>query len=152
MLRSTRLAVLAVLALVLLPVSVFAAGLPGCDNASMALAAVMAPPNASPADEVPLSPQYDPQNKVCIYICDDWGFTTSMHRGTGSDCTQANNALASAVGSDASSIGPGLCNNAGAAFGYCGYILHVTVSCHWDFVLGTYVADGYGNIKCKDYC
>jgi hypothetical protein len=150
MLRCSKLAVLAVLAL--LPVSAFAAGLPGCDNASMALAAVMAPLNASPAGGAPLSPQYDPQNKACIYVCDWWGDVTSMHRGTGASCTEAHNALASAVGGEASSIGPGLCDNAGAALGYCGFILVVTVSCHWDFVLGTYVEDGYGKIKCKDYC
>jgi|GEM_PF-2825031 len=108
---------------------------------------------ADPSGAKALFPQeQNPQNKACIFICDSWGFSTSMKRGTGANCTASQNSLSSQAGSEASSIGPGLCNGAGAAFGYCGFNLITTVSCHWDFVLGTYVTDGYGDIKCKDWC
>ncbi len=147
--RNALLAVL-VFAVLLsaLPASAATLGQSGCPDAS--LAAILDTPGAG--GEAILSPMADAKNKVCIYTCDPWGFYTGMHRGTGSSCTAAHNALVSAVGGEASSTGPGLCNNAGAAFGYCGFNLIVTVACHWDFVLGTYVEDGYGEIKCKDYC
>lgn len=99
--------------------------------------------------EALFSPGNEPQNKVCIYVCDVWDYT-SMKRGKGPDCTAANNDLASQVGSEASSSSGSVCS--GSALGYCGFNLYVTVSCHWDFVIGQYVTDGYGGIKCKDWC
>jgi hypothetical protein len=150
MMRHISLVVLAgFAALALLPASASASGPFDCPDP--APAAFLGTPSPAGGEGL-FSPGNDPQNKVCIYICEPWGFTTSMKRGTGSDCTASNSSLRSAVGAEASSIGPGLCNNAGATFGYCGFNLVVTVSCHWDFVLGTYVTDGYGDIKCKDYC
>jgi hypothetical protein len=148
--RRLSLAVLAVFAtLTLVPAAASAASGPAdCANLSPA-ANVLADPAGV---EALFSPEQDPQNKVCIFICESWGFSTSMKRGTGSDCTASTNNLRSQVGAEASSTGPGLCTGAGAAFGYCGFNLIITVSCHWDFVLGTYVTDGYGDIKCKDYC
>lgn len=149
--RSISLAVLAFLVLsIAAPVSASAAGQPACPDG--ALATIFDKPGE--AGEEAIFPTQDaPQNKTCIYICEaGWGVTTSMKRGTGADCTTASNNLRSQIGSEAVSIGPGGCNNAGAALGYCGWVLQVTVSCHWDFVLGTYVTDGYGDVKCKDYC
>ena len=148
MLRFSRLAVLA-----LIPLSAFAAGLPGqpgCDDAS--LAAVMAPPNASSGVGALFSPQYDPQNKVCIYICDWWGDVTATYWGMGSDCNASYNDLTNQIAAEAASTGPGLCDYAGAALGYCGFTTAVTGACHWDSSHGMYVTDGYGKIKCKDYC
>ncbi|HKI01064.1 MAG TPA: hypothetical protein VKK31_03705 [Thermoanaerobaculia bacterium] len=148
MMRRLSLVVLAGFAiLTLLPASATASGPADCADPS--LAAILGTAEAAGGEAAFLP---DAQNKACIFICEPWGFTTAMHRGTGANCTDANNNLRSSVGGEASSTGPGLCNNAGAAFGYCGFNLVTTVSCHWDFVLGTYVADGYGNIKCKDYC
>lgn len=151
MLRSLSLAVLAFLILsAAVPVSASAAGQPACPDGS--LTAIFDTPGET-GEEALFPAQDDPQEKVCIFICDDgWGVTTSMKRGTGADCTAANSNLTSQIGSEAVSIGPSGCSNAGAALGYCGWVRHVTVACHWDFVLGTYVVDGYGDIKCKDYC
>jgi hypothetical protein len=152
MLRSLSLAVLAFLILTA-AVPAFAAE-PARPDGS--LAAIFDAPGET-GEEAPFptqdNPQNDLRNKACIFICEaGWGVTTSMKRGTGSDCTAANSNLSSQIGSEAVSIGSSGCSNAGAALGYCGWVLHVTVSCHWDFVLGTYVADGYGDVKCKDYC
>jgi len=149
MMRRLSLVVAGFAIVALLPASAFASGPFDCPDPS--LASVVGAP-APAGGEALFSPEHDPQNKVCIYICDSWGFSTSMKRGTGPDCTTSVNNLRSAVGAEASSTGPGLCTGAGAAFGYCGFNLVITVSCHWDFVLGTYVTDGYGDIKCKDYC
>jgi hypothetical protein len=151
MMRHRSLVVLAGFAiLALLPAAAFAAGPFDCPAPSPAASFLGAPAPAAGGEGL-FSPQNDPQNKVCFYLCDAW-YNTAMHRGTGSDCTASVNNLRSGVGGEAASTGPGLCNAGGAAFGYCGYNLVITVSCHWDFVLGTYVTDGYGDIKCKDYC
>ena len=151
MLRHASFAVLAfTVLLTALPVSAFAAGQPACPDG--ALAAILDAPGETGEESI-FPAQDDPRNKACIFICEaGWGITTSMKRGTGVDCTAAGNSLSSQAGSEAASIGPSRCAAAGAALGYCGWVLHVTVSCHWDFVLGTYVIDGYGDIKCKDYC
>ena len=150
MMRRLSLVVAGFAILALLPAPATASGPFDCPTPSLAASVLGAP--APAGGEALFSPEQDPQNKVCIYICEPWGFSTSMKRGTGSDCTASTGNLRSQVGGEASSTGPGLCNNAGATFGYCGFNLIVTVSCHWDFVLGTYVTDGYGDIKCKDYC
>lgn len=92
-----------------------------------------------------------PQENACIIICEPW-FQTAMYWGIGADCNASRSHLTSQVGAEASSTGPGLCSNAGAAFGYCGWTLVITAACHWDPSHGAYVTDGYGNIKCKDYC
>lgn len=149
--HATLLAVLAFAVLfTALPASASAAGQPACPDG--ALAAILGTPEET-GGEAPFSPQEEAQNKACIFICEGgWGVTTSMKRGTGADCTAASNSLTNQIGSEAVSIGPNGCSNAGAALGYCGWIRYVTVSCHWDFVLGTYVIDGYGDVKCKDYC
>jgi hypothetical protein len=149
MLRRSTLVVLTVLAaLTFLSTSAFAAVQPDCSDPSVA--AIFGPAEGAGGETLP-SPVYDPQNKACIYVCSGSEFNTAMKRGTGPSCTDAHNALVTAVSSEASATGSGLCKGAGY-LGYCGYTLVVTVSCHWDFVLGTYVEDGYGNLKCKDYC
>ena len=145
MLRSLSLAVLAFLMLSAVPVS---AAQPACPDG--ALAAIFDTPGET--GEEAIFPTKDaPQNKVCIFICEEW-YQTPMFRGTGADCTAAQNSLASQIAAYGAANGSSLCNAGGAAFGYCGYTVHVTVACHWDFVLGLYVKDGYGSIKCKDYC
>lgn len=147
--RRSTLAVLTVLAaLTFLSTSAFAAGPPDCSDP--AVAAIFGPPEGAGGEILP-SPANDPQNKICLYVCAGSEFNTAMKRGTGASCTDAHNALVNAVSTEAAATGSGLCKGAGY-IAYCGYILNVTVSCHWDFVLGTYVEDGYGNLKCKDYC
>ncbi|HXU45726.1 MAG TPA: hypothetical protein VN783_09375 [Thermoanaerobaculia bacterium] len=93
----------------------------------------------------------EPQEKVCIFICTESEFSTGMHWGMGANCTDSNNDLANQVGTEASSTGSGLCTGAGY-ISYCGFRLVVTTGCHWDYEHSMYVTDGYGNIKCKDYC
>lgn len=147
--RNALLAVLAfAVLLAALPASAATLGQPGCPDAS--LAAILNPAAETGAEALP-SPMDQAKAKACIFICEEW-YQTGMHRGTGADCTAAQSSLQNGVGSDAFANGPGLCSAGGAAFGYCGFVVHVTVACHWDFVLGTYVVDGYGGVKCKDYC
>lgn len=148
--RHLPVVVLAVFA-TLIAIPAFAASGPGDCAGSLLAASTLNMADPAGAEAL-FSPEQDPQNKACIFICEPWGFSTSMKRGTGADCTASTNNLRSQVGGEASSTGPGLCTGAGAAFGYCGFNLITTVSCHWDFVLGTYVTDGYGDIKCKDWC
>lgn len=145
MLRHASFAVLTFL--VLLTALPAAASQPACPDG--ALSAILAPPEET-GGEAPFSPLDGKQNKACIFVCDPW-YQTPMYRGSGVDCTAAQNSLASQVSSYAAANGVSLCN-AGGALGYCGYTVHVTVTCHWDFVLGAYSKDGYGDIKCKDYC
>jgi hypothetical protein len=147
MLRNVSFAVLAFLVLLTaLPAALSAAG-PDCPDGS--LAAILGAPEET-GGEAQFSPLDGAQNKACIFVCDPW-YQTPMYRGSGVDCTAAQNSLASQVSGYAAANGVSLCN-AGGALGYCGYTVHVTVTCHWDFVLGAYSKDGYGDIKCKDYC
>lgn len=149
MLRHASLAVLAfAILLTALPASAAVSEQP--DSPEGSLSAVLGTAEETGGKEL-FSPQYDLQNKACIFICEPW-YQTPMFRGTGADCTAAQNSLASQVAAYGAANGSSLCNAGGAAFGYCGYTVHVTVACHWDFVLGLYVKDGYGSIKCKDYC
>ncbi len=148
MLRHASFAVLAFLILLTaFSASASATGQPACPDGS--LAAIFSTPEET-GGEASFSPQDEARNKACIFVCDPW-YQTLMYRGTGADCTAAQNSLSSQVSGYAAANGVNLCRD-GGALGYCGYTVHVTVTCHWDFVLGAYSKDGYGDIKCKDYC
>jgi hypothetical protein len=142
------------LPLAALAAAVLLAALPAFASSSPAECATPATA-VEPAGEADLDALFpdanEPEQKVCIFICEPW-FQTSMYWGIGSDCTASRNNLSSQVSAEATSTGPGLCNGAGAAFGYCGWNLVITAACHWDWGHMAYVTDGYGNIKCKDYC
>lgn len=152
-----RQVLLVALSVFLLPLFAFGEQEATCSDPSSAISAVSQPAVDEPAAEEPgaqnleslLPPE--PQEAVCIFICEWFGFTTSTKWGIGADCTASRNDLVSQVGAEATSIGPGLCAGAGA-ISYCGYNLVITGACHWDSSHWAYVTDGHGNIKCKDYC